>query len=185
MDDLTIVESIRNGRSDQALKSLYRNFPAIRKLIRSRNGSTKDAEDIFQEALIILLRRAANPQFKLTAQLSTYLHGVCRLLWNEHLRNDIPAISFDTGLTIAEEAELNTCMQQEARVRLAEQVLGELKERCRELLLLFYERQLSLKDIAAKMGFGTENSAKNQKYKCLDAARTRLKELEQRHPLRY
>ncbi|WP_315821201.1 hypothetical protein [Paraflavitalea speifideaquila] len=55
----------------------------------------------------------------------------------------------------------------------------ELGERCRELLLLFYNGGLKLKDIAARMGYSSENTAKNQKYKCLEAARNKLKELKQ------
>jgi DNA-directed RNA polymerase specialized sigma24 family protein len=67
----------------------------------------------------------------------------------------------------------------EARIRLAEKVLNELGERCRELLLFFYTGGMKLKDIAVKMGYNSENTAKNQKYKCLEAAKNRLKELKQ------
>ncbi len=72
MDDQPILDLIRTGRNDLALNALYRNFPAIRRLVRSRGGNTKDAEDIFQEALLILLKKIAQPEFQLTAKLSTY-----------------------------------------------------------------------------------------------------------------
>jgi RNA polymerase sigma factor (sigma-70 family) len=195
MDDQTILELIRSRKNDLALNALYRNFPAIRKLVRSHGGSTKDAEDIFQEALIILIRNLQK-DFRLSAQLSTYLYSVCRFLWNDQLRKRRPQVSFDSvtgirpgnevitgihpgsGLSAAEEAGLYEVLEQESRIRLAEQALHDLKDRCRELLLLFYHRQLSLREITTKMGYGTENSTKNQKYKCLEAARTRLKELQ-------
>jgi hypothetical protein len=38
---------------------------------------------------------------------------------------------------------------------------------------------MKLKDIAAKMGYSSENTAKNQKYKCLEAAKNKLKEMKQ------
>ncbi len=181
MDDQTIVQMIRTGRNDIALNALYRNFPVIRRLIRSRGGNTKDAEDIFQETLLILIKKAAQPEFQLTAKLSTYLYSVCGYLWNDHLRRQKRQVPFEeaTDLSAAEETNLAEAMRRESRIRLAEQALDDLRDRCRELLLLFYKRQLSIKAIAAKMGYGTENSAKNQKYKCLEAARTRLKELQQ------
>jgi len=200
MDDQTILELIRTGKNDLALNALYRNFPAIRKLVRSRGGSTRDAEDIFQEALIILIRKLKK-DFRLTSQLSSYLYSICRLLWNEQLRKRRPEIPFNSPngmlsndgilgilskseLRAAEEADLYVYLEHESRIRLAEQALNELKDRCRELLLIFYHSQLSLKEITAKMGYGSENSAKNQKYKCLEAARTRLKELQnQTQPL--
>lgn len=180
MDDQTILTLIRTGKNDLALNALYRNFPAIRKLVRARGGTTRDAEDLFQEALIILIRQLKS-DFRLTAQLSTYLYGVCRLLWTEQLRKRRPEAPVDslTGtLSASEEADLHGLLQQESRIRLAERAINELKDRCRELLLMFYHRQLSLKEITTKMGYGSENSAKNQKYKCLEAARTRLKELQ-------
>ena len=45
---------VRAESSDQALLALYKNFPAVKKLIRLNGGNAADAEDIFQEALIIL-----------------------------------------------------------------------------------------------------------------------------------
>jgi RNA polymerase sigma factor (sigma-70 family) len=181
MDDQPILELIRTGRNDLALNALYRNFPAIRRMIRARGGTYSDTEDIFQEALLILLKRAAQPEFQLTAKLSTYLYSVCTYLWNDHLKHQRPQVALEetTDLSAAEETDLTAAIRRESRIRLAEQALNDLKYRCRELLLLFYQQKLSLKAIALKMGYGTENSAKNQKYKCLEAARTRLKELQQ------
>jgi len=187
MDDQSILQLIRTGKNDLALNALYRNYPTIRKMIRARGGTTKDAEDVFQETLIILLRKAADPQFRLTAQLTTYLYSVARFVWNDQLRNrrapvsdnvsdlaDRPALTSD----LADYPDLAGTLADECRIRLAEQALGDLKDRCRELLLLFYQAQLSLAAIAAKMGYSSENSAKNQKYKCLESARSRLKQLE-------
>jgi RNA polymerase sigma factor (sigma-70 family) len=187
MDDQTIIEQIRTGKTDPALDTLYRQFPAIRKLIRSRGGSTKDAEDVFQEALLVLIRKVRAGNFQLTARLSTYLHSTCRFLWNNQLRKTRPQIPIDeaTGLDPEEAASLLTEAGQDNRIRLARQALQDLKDRCRELLLLFYEDELPLKAIAARMGYSSDNTAKNQKYKCLEAARNRLKELTSSNPLNY
>ena len=176
MDDELILHLIRTGKNDLALNALYRQFPAIRQLVRARGGTTRDAEDVFQEALIILVRKVKT-DFQLTAKLSTYVFGICRLLWQEQLRKRRPELSTDT-LEAAEDTDLPLWLERESRFRLAEQALQTLKDRCRELLLVFYQRQWSLKEIAVKMGYGSEQSARNQKYKCLEAARTRLQELE-------
>jgi RNA polymerase sigma factor (sigma-70 family) len=181
MTDQAIVELIRTDQSDRALNALYKDFPMIQKLIRSKGGDKKDAEDLFQEALIILIRKIRGSDFKLTAHLSTYLYSVCRFLWKDQLKKQSREVPYDlhTGLTEPEELELYTIVEEEERVKLAEKVLGELKDRCRDLLLLFYEGRLKLKDIAARMGYNSENTAKNQKYKCLEVAKNRLKELKQ------
>lgn len=181
MKDQQIVELIRAGRDDRALLALYRHFTVIKKMILARGGRREDAEDIFQEALMILCRKAREPDFSLTAQLSTYLFSVCRFLWKDELKKRKHAIPLDweTGLNDPAEQALYKTTEEEDRARLAEKVLNELGQRCRELLILFYTTKFKLKEIASKMGYSSENTAKNQKYKCLEAAKNRLKELNQ------
>lgn len=181
MDDHKIIDLIRSGGNSKALKALYRSFPLMQKMIRTSGGSRQDAEDIFQEALIILCTQVREKDLRLTAKLSTYLYSICRYLWKDELkkRNTQPLDAFDTGLTGPEEQALELVREADKQTTLAEKVLLDLGERCRELLLLFYHGGRKLKDIAARMGYSSENTAKNQKYKCLEAARNKLKELKQ------
>jgi len=181
MQDQKIIELIRLNRHDKALLALYKNFPAVRKMIRSKGGNGQDAEDVFQEALIILCRKIKETEFILHAQLSTYLFSVCRFLWKDELkkRNKLTDLDFETGFSAAEERQWEGWTEDETRINLAEKVVRELGDRCREILLLFYNGGMKLKDIAAKMGYSSENTAKNQKYKCLEAAKNKLKEMKQ------
>ena len=179
MPDQQLIDLIRTGRSDKALATLYHHFPMIRKVIRSHGGNAADAEDIFQEALIILVRNIQQRNFTLTSKLSTYLYGICRLLWKDELRRRNRPIPHELIQSPEEGQTFDT--EKELQARLAEKALDELGERCRELLLLFYHGGVKLKDIAARMGYSAENTARNQKYKCLEAAKLRLKQLQQIH----
>lgn len=176
MLDQKIIQLIRTGKSDKALDGLYKHFPMIRKMVRTHGGDVRDAEDVFQDALVILCRKIENPDFTLTSRLSTYLYGVCRYLWKDELRRRKRAIPPDLADT--EEAAA-TAVEEELTIKLAEKVLLELGDRCRELLGLFYEAGLQLKDIASRMGYSSENTAKTQKYKCLENARNTLRTLQQ------
>ena len=49
--------------------------------------------------------------------------------------------------------------------------IANLGERCFGLLKLYYFEKLSMRSIAEAMGFGSDRSAKTQKYKCLERAR--------------
>jgi RNA polymerase sigma factor (sigma-70 family) len=182
MPDEQIIALIRTNKNDKALRSLYSHFPMILKMIRRYGGTSQDAEDVFQEALIILIRRIRETDFTLTAKASTYLFSVSRFLWKDELKKRMLLIPPDLDsslLASAQEHELQQAIESENSSRLAEKALNALQDRCRELLILFYEQRLKLKDIAAKMGYSSENTAKNQKYKCLESARQKLKELKQ------
>jgi len=150
-------------------------------MILANGGTRQDAEDIFQEALVIFCRKAKEYDFQLTSQLSTYLYGICNFLWKDEKRRTqkfLPT-EVDDELIKADEASITELIEEDTRVKQAEKVLNELGERCRELLLLFYNGGIRLKDIARKMGYSSEATAKNQKYKCLEAARLKLKESKQ------
>ena len=181
MYDYKIIELIQAGNPDKALAALYKHFPMIRKMVLSNGGNQQDAEDIFQESLIILCRKVKDPGFHLTALLSTYLYSVSRFLWKDELKRRKPftQVNLDTGFDEMEEKEIENMVDQESRAKLAEKILDEMGERCRELLFLFYKTGLKLKDIASKMGYSSESVAKNQKYKCLEGARNKLKEMNQ------
>jgi RNA polymerase sigma factor (sigma-70 family) len=182
MPDEQIIALIRTNKNDNALRTLYSYFPMILKMIRRHGGTSQDAEDVFQEALIILIRRIRETDFTLTAKASTYLFSVSRFLWKDELKKRMLLIPPDLDsslLSSAQEYELEQAIESENSSRLAEKALNALQDRCRELLILFYEQQRKLKDIAAKMGYSSEHTAKNQKYKCLENARQKLKELKQ------
>jgi RNA polymerase sigma factor (sigma-70 family) len=151
-------------------------------MISRNGGNNQDAEDIFQESLIIVCRKLKDPGFELTSRLSTYLFSICRFLWKDACKKrkkHLP-IDFDTGFNSLEQIQEQHFIDQEERARQAEEIINGLGDRCRELLILFYNMGMKLKDIALKMGYNTEATAKNQKYKCLETARQKLKDLQQK-----
>ena len=185
MTDQEIIEAIKNNRNDKAFGALYKGYPAIKKMIVTNNGLSEDAEDIFQEALIVLCSKIHQGNFKLTSQLSTFLYSVSRFLWNDELKR-----RNRTGKFLSEIEEMDALenvhedlIKEEQKASLAEKTINTLGERCKELLLLFYSGSMKLQDIATKMGYSSENTAKNQKYKCLEMAKKNLKELQQNSTL--
>lgn len=177
MTEQDLLELIRAGKNDKALAQLYRHLPPIRRMIRHYGGSREQAEDIFQEALIILCRKArSDAQFQLPSGSYPYLYSVCRFLWKDELKRQQRdhTLAADEALEDLEDA-LAAELAEEAQYRLAERIVSELGERCKELLLLYYTQRLRLRDIASRMGYSSEQTAKNQKYKCLETARDRYR----------
>lgn len=181
MTDTEVIELIKKGKDEKAFAALYKYLPMIKKMILAKGGKQEDAKDIYQEALIILYRKATTTDFKLSSKLSTYLYSVCRFLWKDELKRQgrLKTVDFNDEIDASDDTNLEEMVEKENRIKLAEKVIMELGDRCRELLLLFYSGTMKLKAIASKMGYNSENTAKNQKYKCLETAKKRLNELQQ------
>jgi RNA polymerase sigma factor (sigma-70 family) len=185
MTDQQIIQLIQQNKHSSAFKRLYRYFTPVQKLVQSRGGTKDDAKDVFQDALVILCKKVTDANFTLTASLDTYLYSVSRYLWNDELkrRGRTNEISLDekhpaphgSGWDVPEE-QITEWVNDENKIKQAETVLEKLGKRCLQILNMFYTENKSMKSIAKKMEFTSENAAKNQKYKCLERAKTMLKE---------
>lgn len=170
-----VIPALREGKTLKTYHALYRYFPKIRAMIVQKGGSKEDSSDIFQEALIILYNNAQKPDFELSSSAETYLYSVCRHLWKDEL---IRRQRFNPALWDTENDNLETVIEREQRFTLAERALQTLEKRCVTILQMFYVQTIRMADIAKKLGISSENAAKTQKYKCLEAAKKALKNLQ-------
>ena len=175
MNDQKIVRYIQEGKQSKAFVRLYKGFPAINKLIQSKGGTKEEAEDIFQEALIVFYKKAKQKDFVLTSAISTYLYSVARYLWSDKLKsNKNKTHEIETEELVSEEIEIQQLIEKEKKFQLVEEVLNSIGEKCLKILQLFYYKGFSMKIIARQVDLKSEKVAKNQKYKCLERARQKL-----------
>lgn len=173
--DEAIIEGIRSG-DDRALAYLYRlHFPMISHFILSNSGTDDEAKDIYQEGVIVFYEKVKSDGLELTCQIKTYLYSVCRRLWLKKLAEKG---RFANKVDDAENYLLldEDTMQQEENERrfgVMEDAMNQLGEPCRTLLENYYIRMQNMQDITEKFGYTNTDTAKNQKYKCLQ----RLKKL--------
>ena len=73
MTDNEIIEHLRNNKYQKATNGLYNLLSPVKKYVCSNNGTTDDAKDIFQDALVALYRKVQDRNFRLTVSLKTYL----------------------------------------------------------------------------------------------------------------
>lgn len=166
MKDKDIIQYLQNNQYSKAVKGLYGMLPSVSRYIRANHGTADDAQDIFQDALVILYKKVQSPGFTLTVSLSTYLHAVVKNCWWQELRRRKKMPPGDVPAEIAEETAT-----EETGFQLATTAFSLLGAKCKELLMLFYHQQKSLKEIARALAFSDERVAKNQKYRCLQKAK--------------
>ncbi len=165
------------AKSDKsAIEAIYReNYSMIQSFVLNNNGSTEDARDIFQEAMVVLYEKSKDTSFLLTSQIKTYVYSVCRRLWLKRLQqlNRYSGSLESMEESVSVEEELDEHEKKNADFNMMETALGKIGEPCKSLLDAYYLQKKSMQDIAQEFGYTNADNAKTQKYKCL----VRLKKL--------
>lgn len=156
----------------KAVEIIYtHHYPTIQALIISNNGTHDDAQDVFQEGMIILYENAKRENFELTSQLKTYLYAICKRLWLKRLYQKqqysiTQWVDEENQPSIIDEA-LEVHKKQNAAFALMHKALDILGNPCKQLLEAYYIERKSMEEVAKKFGYTNADNAKNQKYKCL------------------
>jgi len=175
--DEAILEGLRL-RSDYIINFIYKEFfPLIRFLVTENGGAGEDAEDIFQDGIIIIYSKISLNELRLTSSFKTYMYSVCRNLWLQKL-NKRKAI-FDKLSDVEEYIDLPKDMLQEASIeetelhRIIQIHFLSLADDCQKLLRLFI-KNIPLREIASILGYKTEKYAKTRKYLCKEELKKRI-----------
>lgn len=181
--DASLLAAIQGGGSarEQALRHFYL-LPGLRetvaRVVLDNGGSRSDAQDVFQEALVLFDRNLREGRFEGKSALTTYFVAIAKWRWVTLRRQqgryrELSPAQYDGEVESAETETLRT----EHRELLSE-AMGQIGERCRELLRL-YQLDYAMDEIAQKMGYSGPDVAKKEAYRC----RTRLREHLENHPL--
>lgn len=153
-----------------AIETIYKqNYNMVQTLILNNNGSTDDAKDIFQEAVVVLYEKVKSGSLELNCQIKTYVYSVCRRLWLKRLsqlQRFSPEVDSIEELVMVEE-EMEAHEQRNNDFQTMEKALQNLGEPCKSLLESYYLQKKSMQEIAGDFGYTNADNAKNQKYKCL------------------
>lgn len=167
MGNEQILIQLRNGKQKEAIADLYKSFPSVRHFIRTHGGNDDEAKDIFQEALIIFYKNAIKPEFTLSASAQTYLFSVSKYLWKDELKKKNRLVHFE----VEKPEEIHIPQHSEEKYRWMDKILNSLGEKCMEILQLFYYKKQSMDEIAQQLGYKNVDTAKTQKYKCIERAK--------------
>ncbi|MCU0357232.1 MAG: sigma-70 family RNA polymerase sigma factor [Cyclobacteriaceae bacterium] len=155
-----LFERICKG-DEKALESLYKKYyRMMTKMVISNSGTEEEARDIYQDALIVFWQKATSGNLVLTSKISTYIYSICQNLWRKELERKKRLSSEEKDSVVIENNDL------EERNRIIAECLNKLDETCRQVLMYYYFDELSMQDIAEKLGFANTDTAKTKKYKC-------------------
>jgi RNA polymerase sigma factor (sigma-70 family) len=175
--DEAIVEGLRL-RKENIIKFVYREFfPMTRHLIINNSGTDQDAEDVFQDALVIVYKRIIIDELYLNSSFKTFFYSVCRNIWLQKLgkirEQNQEFVDFESITAIPEPSIEEIQNIENEKHKLYQTHFLNLSEDCQKVLQLFLKK-ISLREIASIMGYKTEKYAKTRKFNCKEELKTRI-----------
>lgn len=160
MNEKEIFERICKG-DEKALEFLYQKYyRMMTKLVITNSGTEEEARDVYQDALIVFWQKATSGNLVLTSKMSTYIYSICQNLWRKELdrKKRLSNEEKDTAVLLDTDSS--------ERERVLAKCIDQLGETCKKVLMLYYFEEMSMQDIADKLGFANTDTAKTKKYKC-------------------
>lgn len=161
MKDSDVLERISRG-DEKALDYLYRKYyKMMTGVVIKNSGTEQEAKDIYQDALIVFWQKVISNELVLTSKISTYLYSICLNLWRKELDRK-SKLSNDEQESEAAYVDDDI----EERGAIIRKCIDQLGDTCKKILMYYYFDDMSMQDIADKLGLANIDTAKTKKYKC-------------------
>jgi len=167
--EITLSERLRQNDAT-AFEQLYDEcYPAIAGYVQQNSGNEQDAEDVFQETMIVVLQNLRKPDFVLSSSVKTYMYAVARNLWLKRLRDSKPATAhYDEELHGDLLHEQTGAGHTQHNTGILEKILNKITNHCRHILVNLFLNNEPMERFMKRMGWKNKHTAANQKYKCLE-----------------
>lgn len=169
-NDEALIAAIRSGGSarESALQYLYQK-PGLREAasrhVLDHGGSVQDAQDVFQEAFVLLDRNLREGRFEGRSSLQTYVVAIVKWRWWSVRRSrgrfaEWAPAQHEAPVESVEEGYID-----EERRSLLNAALEQIGARCKALLRL-YQLDYSMEEIAGELGYQSPDVAKKEAWRC-------------------
>jgi len=161
------------GENNHAFGELYKNyFSMVSRFVNNNNGTNDDAQDIFQDTMLVLIEKLRQDNFELTASLKTYVMAIAKHLWLNRLK----ITSRQTEFTIHndnqfyEEIDLSIENEKTYWDKL-QNYMTFISSHCNRLIHDMFFMNKGIEQIQEDYGYSTIHNAQNQKHKCIEQIR--------------
>jgi len=162
-DNNDFIKGFLDG-NPKVLRAIYtRSFPFVLKYIISHDGQKKDAEDIFQNALLIIYTKLKQEKINIQS-FDNYLFTVCKNLWRrENAKKRVT--TNDLLPLVSEELNLAAFYVEQSQWELYQEKLKSLSVQCQEILKMLFEK-VPYAHIVKKYGYASQTVARQRVFKC-------------------
>ena len=164
--DQDIIKSLKNRENHVVGFIAKKYLPMVKYLIKEMKVEFAEAEDIFQDALMIIIKKIDNDELVLTAKFSTYLYAVCKnLLEYQEKKYEVKQKYLITQeKDILEEEDFSEKYDDEYQQKIYQYYFSKLGTSCQDILKMYW-LDVPIKEIADKIGT-TEGFVRKKKHEC-------------------
>lgn len=171
---------LRQGEHQAMLQVYEEAFDYCASHILKNSGNIEDAKDIFQEVLLVFLKKLKDENFVIEHDLKAYLYKITKNLWlkrlNAHKKNGLYLVLDEPTSKInpAEEDTQTANKEKEERHQKLRQALQQLGAACKQLLHYTFFDKRSNQEIADMMGYSSNNFISQKRIRCIRQLKAKM-----------
>ena len=175
-----IILAIQQRDNKAIFTLLYKTyFTMVKEIVKKYNGSNSDAEDVFQEMLIILIREIENGRVDELKDLKNYIYTISKNLYINIAKKNARQNSLDSiPERYTHDKHVKNHMELQQSETLILDIIKQLGNTCYEILKAIIFENKKQEEIAQNLGLSDRNVVKTYKNRC----KSKLIELLQKNP---
>ena len=175
-DDEVLVGLIR--KDEKVIRYIFNeHFNTIKRFIAHNNGTHEDAEDVFQDAVLIIYEKARDKDLNLECSFKTFIYSVSRHIWFQKLEknriNPANIGDIENFIELSDEMMYEVYDEDRERTKIFQQHFLALGQDCQKLLQLFMKK-IPLSEIMKIMGYKSVKYTKTRKFLCKERLKKRI-----------
>jgi len=169
IEESRIPDLIKQGRDKEAIDHLYKNIlPVVKRYVTRNNGTSDDAEDLFQEAVVSFYQSVMTGKFNSKYTVYGYIYKICLYRWINKERRD-KKIAFKSDLEQGFEdtfSDIEVIEEIEDEPSIFKRLMTPLGDKCKELLNYAIMKDMLIEDIQIRMNFPSKTAVSMQIGRC-------------------
>jgi len=140
----------------------------------NNGGRKEDVEEVLNDALLVAHEFAVEAKFRANTSVFAFVFQVSKYKFRRQIKNEKKApviLVDDVPYDLTDGADYDELEAEDNQIKTLKTVIDSLKQEDKETLIDFYWKKMTMKEIAAKNGLGSEQAARNKLYR----VRERLK----------
>jgi RNA polymerase sigma-70 factor (ECF subfamily) len=173
-----LISAIKQS-DERSIKPIYEGYlDVFVNFLKKYNVATHQATEIFHDSLLAMHKQAISGKLdNVNSSFKTYLFAIGKFKAFNHLKKHKKDKVLELKVDIPENIDLP---KSDESINIYQEQLykhfKKLGNSCQKMLINFYYKQLSIKDIQVLEGYESENTVRSQKSRCLKQLKKMIKD---------